>query len=381
MELIQIAELLNETLVPNLLGQETTLAPDLSNIVDLGVALEDLTGKEVENYAQTFVVGVSRNLFETRLYKSSYYGLMNDAREYGGVIQRARAKDFIDATDSHIWTLVDGTDYFDGTYHGTELDVRVYSQDNAFKVVHSIPTEEFKQYFTSADGVSDLVALIEANVRNSVEVKLEALAKSTLQELIANAAGDSRVLHMVTLYNSIFTPETDLTTATCLHDVNFLRWYVEQTLRLRDMLRDVNKKYNDGTVPTFTPEEDIRVTMLTEVDKAIVCSMLADTYHKDLLSIGEYNTINFWQNAGTTLLPSLGVTAEVKYQGADDESATTISSVAAVLYDRYSCGLTARLSKTTSSYIGAEDFTNYYHHIANSRFVDPRNAAVVLALD
>lgn len=381
MELIQIAELLNETLVPNLLGEDTTIAADLSNIVDLGAKIEDLTGKEVENYAQTFIVGVARNLFETRLYKSSYYGLMNDAREYGGVIQRARAKNLIEAEDSHIWTLEDGTDYFDGKYHGTDLDVRVYSQDNAFKVVHSIPTEEFKQYFTSADGVSDLVALIEANVRNSIEVKLEALAKSTLQELIANAAVDSRVLHMVTLYNSIFTPETDLTTATCLHNASFLRWYVEQTLRLRDMLKDVNKKYNDGSVPTFTPEEDIRVTMLTEVDKAIVCSMLADTFHNDLLSIGEYNTINFWQNASNSLLPSLGVTAEIKYQGEDDETATTISSIGAVLYDRYSCGLTARLSKITSSYIGSEDFTNYYHHIARSSFVDPRNAAVVLALD
>lgn len=379
MKLNQIADLLNDKLVPNLLGQETTIAPDLSNIVEVGTAIADLDGTEFLNFAQTFAVGVARTDFETRLYKSSFYGLMNDAREYGGVIQRARAKNFLDAVDSHIWTLEDGQDYFDGKYHGTNLDIKIYSMDDAFKVVHSIPNEEFKQYFTSADGVSNLVALIESNVRNSVEVKLESLAKSTLQQLIATSA--DRTIHMVTTYNDLFNPETDLTTATCLHDASFLRWYVEQVLRLRDMIKDVNKKYNDGTVPTFTPADDIRVTMLTEVDKAIVCSMLADTFHKDLLSIGEYNTINFWQNSSNALLPTLGVTAEVKYQGEDDAQATTISNIGTVIYDRYSCGMCARLSKSTSQYIGSDDFTNYYHHIANSRFVDTRNASIVLTLD
>lgn len=378
MELIQIADLLNDKLVPNLLGQETTIAPDLSNIVELGTAIEDLTGDEFLNFAKTFAVGVARNEFETRLYKARYYGLMNDAREYGGVIQRARAKSLIEATDSHIWALQDGQDYFDGKYHGTDLDIKIYSMDDAYKIVHSIPNEEFKQYFTSADGVSTLVAMIEANVRNSNEVKLEALAKSTLQQLIAST---NNVIHMVTLYNSLFNPDTDLTTNTCLRDASFLRFFVEQTLRLRDMMRDMNKKYNDGTVPTFTPEEDLRVTMLTEVDKAIVCNMLADTFHRDLLEIGQYNTINFWQNSSDELLPTLGVTAEVKYQGEDDAQATTVSSVGACIYDKYSAGMCARLSKITSQYIGSEDFTNYYHHVANSRFVDTRNSAIVLALD
>ena len=379
MKLVQIADILNDKLVPNLLGEATTIAPDLSNIVELGTAIEDLTGDEFLNFAKTFAVGVARTEFETRIYKSSFYGLMNDAREYGGVIQRARAKSFIDAVDSHIWTLEDGTDYFDGKYHGTEFDIKIYSMDDAFKVVHSIPNEEFKQYFTSADGVSQLVAIIETNVRNSVEVKLEALAKSTLQQLIATSSDNT--IHMVTTYNTLFEPDTELTTATCLHDASFLRWYVEQVLRLRDMIKDVNKKYNDGTVPTFTPAEDIRVAMLTEVDKAIVCSMLADTFHKDLLDIGEYNTVNFWQNASNQLLPTLGVTAEVKYQGENDESATTISNVGTVIFDRYSAGMCARLDKITTQYIGSEDFTNYYHHIANSRFVDTRNASIVLTLD
>lgn len=380
MKLNQIATILNETIVPNLLGEETTIADDLSNLVELGTAIADLTGDEFLNYAKNFAVGVARNVMDTRIYRSSYYGLMSDAREYGGVVQRAKAKNIISAVDMPIWTLENGTDYFDGVYHGIDPDVKIYSRDTAFQVEYSIPNEMYKQYFTSADGIAELVSLIESNVRSSIEVKLEGLAKTTLQQLIASA-GNDRTLHMVTLYNDTFNPETDLTTNTCLHDPSFLRWFVEQTLRLRDMFKDMNKKYNDGTVPTFTPDEDLRITMLTELDKAIVCSMLADTFHRDLLEIGEYNRINFWQNSSDDLLPSLGVTAEVKYQDEDDAEATTISSVGAVIYDRFSCGVTARMNKVNAQIIGRGDFTTYYHNVAQSRFVDTRQSAIVLALD
>ena len=380
MKLNQIATVLNETIVPNLLGEETTIAADLSNIVDLGVAIENLTGDEFLNYAKSFAVGVARNIMDTRIYTSKYYGLMSDAREFGGVVQRAKAKNIISAVDMPIWTLETGTDYFDGVYHGIDPDVKIYNLDTAFQIDYSIPHEMYKQYFTSADGMTELVSLIESNVRSSLEVKLEGLAKATLQQLIASAASD-RTIHMVTLFNDTFNPETPLTTATCLHDASFLRFYVEQTLRLRDMLRDINKKYNDGTVPTFTPDEDLRITMLTEVDKAIVCNMLSDTFHKDLLEIGEYSTINFWQNASDAILPSLGVTAEVKYQGEDDAEPTTIQSVGTVIYDRYSCGVTARLNKVNAQPIARGDFTTFYHNVAESRFVDTRQSAIVLALD
>ena len=87
MKLTQIATLLNNTLVPNYLGQDVTIAEDLSNVVELGTAIADLDGEEVKNFAGDFIVGVARNVMDTRNYRRDTYGLMNDAREYGGVIQ------------------------------------------------------------------------------------------------------------------------------------------------------------------------------------------------------------------------------------------------------------------------------------------------------
>lgn len=379
MKLTQIATLLNNTLVPNYLGQDVTIAEDLSNVVELGTAIADLDGEEVKNFAGDFIVGVARNVFDTRNYRRDTYGLMNDAREYGGVIQRVKAK-LLGASDSPIWTLENGQDYFDGTYYGIETDVKVYSQDTAFQIKNSIPTEMYKQYFTSADGVRQFVALIESTVDNTVTVQLNALAKTTLQQLIATVTPD-RSISLLTLYNTSagLSGDDALTAAEALHNAPFLRWAAEQIIRLRDMTQDMNEKYNDGTVPTFTPAEDLRVVMLSEFARALEFNMEADTFHRDLVSVGEYNTINFWQNASDDLLPSLGVTAEVKTVVGENDP-VTVSNVVCCIFDRLSAGVCARLSKITAQYIANGDYTTYFHHVANSRFIDTRNTAIVLRL-
>lgn len=381
MTVTQIADLLNNTLVPNYLGQETTISEDLSNVVDLGTAIANLTGEEVKTFAGDFIVGVARNVMDTRKYRAETYGLYNDAREYGGVIQRVKAK-LLDATDSPIWTLENGEDYFDGKYYGIETDVKVYSKDTAFQIKNSIPTEMYKQYFTSADGVREFVALIESTVDNTITLQLNTLARTTLQRMIL-ACSNEREIQLVTLYNTTMGLSGDdaLTADTALYNAPFLRWAAEMIVRLRNLTQDFNTKYNDGTVESFTPAEDLRVTLLDEFAKAIEFNMEADTFHRDLVSVGEYNTINFWQNSSNALLPSLGVTAEVKQNNpADPSTPIVISNVVGMIYDRYTAGLTARLDKITAQYIANGDYTTYFHHVANSRFIDTRNTGIILRL-
>ena len=385
MELTQISTLLNETIVPNLLGESLTISADLKNIVDLGEAIANLQPETVKDFAGSFVVGVARNVMDTRKYRRETYGLMNDSREYGGVIQRVKAR-FLSASDSPIWTLENGTDYFDGTYHAPDIDVKIYSKDTAWMIANSIPTEKFKQSFTSEDGVRSLIAMIESMVDNTLSMELNGLAKTTLQQMVVSAATD-RSIHLLTIYNDLagLTGDDALTKDTCLYNAPFLRWAAMQIVRLRDLTQDYNEKYNDGTVPTFTPAEDLRVTLLSEFARAIEFNMEADTFHNDLVSVGEYNTINFWQNASDSMLPTLGVTAQVKAHYGDNEGTpidpVTINEVVGIIYDRYTAGLTARLDKITANYIAPGDFTNYYHHVANSRFVDTRNTGIVLRLD
>ena len=381
MKLTQVATLLNETIVPNLLGEGTTISADLSNIVDLGTALEDITAEDMQDFAKDLVVGVARNLFDSRAYRSETYGLMNDAREFGGVVQRVKVK-LYSATNSPIWTLQNGTDYFDGTYYGADIDSKIYTKDTIFQVKNSIPVEKFKQSFTSADGVMSLIATIEQQVDNTITMELNGLAKTTLQQMIATSVANGQVIHLLTEYNTLagLTGDDALTVDTCLYNAPFLRWCAMTIVRLRDLTQDMNKKYNDGSIETFTPADDLRVTLLSEFARSIEFNMEADTFHNDIVSVGEYNVINFWQNSSNSMLPTLGVTAEVK-TNVGQADPVTVSGVVGTIFDRYTAGLTARLDKITAQYIANGDYTTYFHHIANSRFIDTRNTGIVLCLD
>ena len=45
MEYSQVAQALNEVFVPNILGEENTIQEDLSNVVDLGTKIDDVTAE------------------------------------------------------------------------------------------------------------------------------------------------------------------------------------------------------------------------------------------------------------------------------------------------------------------------------------------------
>ena len=194
MTLTQIATLLNSTIVPNVFGKgedvshnPITIAEDLRNVVDLGTALASLQASDLKNYMNDLVVGVFDTYCDTRSYKDETYDLFISEVEYGGAIQRIKAK-LLSASDTAILTLDNANnpaggsgneiDYTDGHYWGTTWDDKVYTKDVAFKIKYSISTEMFKKSFTSAAGVQKLIAMIEANVDNTLKVELNGLAQA-----------------------------------------------------------------------------------------------------------------------------------------------------------------------------------------------------------
>mgnify|MGYP006958174711 CR=1 FL=1 len=141
MTLTQISTLLNTVMVPNLLGESTTIAEDLRNVVDLGTALASLGADDLKDYMTQLAVGVFDTYVDTRSYKDETYDLFLSDIEYGGAVQRVKAK-LLSASDTAILNLVSagnsGPDYTDGKFYATEWSDKVYTKDVAFKVKYSI---------------------------------------------------------------------------------------------------------------------------------------------------------------------------------------------------------------------------------------------------
>lgn len=398
MKYSQIATMLNTVIVPNLFGEgesggsAITITEDLRNVVDIGVAIADLSADDLKDYMKDFCVGIFDTYTDSRLYKDETYDLFLSEQEYGGAIQRVKCK-LLSASDTNILTLVSasdsGPDYTDGKFYATDYNVKIYTKDVGFKVKYSISTEMFKKSFTSASGVAKLVAMIEANVENTIRLELNGLARGILRKLILSAYSGSRNIALITTYNTMHNYTSSdpgyITLANWADSVSFKLWVQTLMLELRKYITDYNEKYNDGTVPTFTPESDARCVLLTEFASQLDVA-LGSVYHKEMVEgTGAYRTINFWQNSTPDLLPqissgSLHDQVVEKVADSGDAQVTTINHVVGLVYDRFSAFLTEKLDKTTTKYVPEEDFTTYFHHIVKSCAIDTRNTAVILTL-
>lgn len=398
MQLSQIATLLNTVLVPNVFGQGTdsgtaiTIAEDLRNVVDLGTALADIDGDTLKNYAKDLAVGIFNIYTDTRKYKDETYDLFLSDQDYGGAIARIKCKLF-GASDTPILSLVNaadsGPDYTDGKYYGGVWDEKIYTKDVDFQIKYSIPTEMFKKSFTSAEGVAKLVAMIESAVDNSLRVQLNTLARGVLRKLILSAVSDDREIKLITKYNTLKGYSSgdpgEITLANWKDSTAFKLWVQTLVLELRKYMTDINEKYNDATIQTFSPEDETRCVLLTEFAAELDVA-LGSVYHKEMVEgLGTYRTINYWQNGTVDLLPQIGsgsmhdqIKETVKDSG--EGAVVTVDHIVGLFYDKYSAFITNKLNKTTSKYVPEGDFTTYFHHVAKSFAIDTRNTAVVLTL-
>lgn len=398
----QIATLLNEKIIPNYFGQgkdgnnnPITIAEDLRNVVDIGKSLSDLSVADLENFKGDLVVGVLDTYTDSRLFQEAdeaTYGLAMSESEYGGAIQRVKMK-LMKASDSNILALVDadnsGPDYTDGKFYGPKYDAKIYTVVDSFKVKFSISNNELKKSFTSAAGVSRMIAMIEASVENTIRLELNGMARSVLRKMILAASVGNRVIPLLTTYNTqrgyASTDPGYVTISNWKDSTSFKLWVQTLVLELRKYMADYNEKYNDGTVPTFTPAEDSRAILLTEFAAELDVA-LGSVYHEELVKgLGDYRTINFWQNGTKALLPQIasGSLHDQVVETTSDtvgSETTTVNHVVGLFYDRFSAFVSIELDKMTSKYVPEEDFTTYFKFYNRRYAIDERNTNVILTL-
>lgn len=378
MEYSQISTILNQTLVPNVLGETTTIAEDLSNLADLGTAISALTADQLKDVTGSFVAGVAATKFDSRTFKKMVGGLYKDYTMWPGIIQKVKAG-LMTVTDDITTNLQNNTSYDPNVFHGFPIDVKVYTKDAGFELDWSIPHNMWKTAFQSPAELAKLVGFIENRAEQTINVQLFTLSLATLRALIA--ANGSKRIKLLTTYNATFGAQ--LTANQAEKDADFLKWAAEVIENLRSAMTDISSKYNDGTVVTYSPLEDIKVTLLTKFANDIRFNLTSDIRRPEAVSFGEYDTVNFWQNSGNAMLPDITVNGQIKTNLDADGSAgdITIEKVVGVVYDQYAAGITAHEENVRSQYNGKGDFTNYFRSIPAQYFVDTRDSAVVLTLE
>ena len=373
----QIATVLNNSIMRNYLGEETTIAEDLSNIVEVGNLISTMTSDDLKTFQKQLVVGV-RNEVLSRLYEVSDYGIIKDTIQYGGALQRITAVGNYSTQDSHILNLVNGESYLDGKYYGTGIDSRIYTSVKAFKVVHSISEDNFSQMFMDAYSVAQFMGLIAETEINTINANMQALQDRLIMMGITTSYDSGRKIQLLTEFNKKTGSTHTLADIYANRELTayFSDFCKEVIFRLLDYVKRQNKKYNDGTVLTFCPTDKAKVILNTEFAGDI--KFIGDAIDYNVPEIASYMTSPSWQNSTDKILPSIADTAKiVTTEGGSKEYANIVGYI----YDRDSMGITNKLDKVTSEYVGTEGFTNLHHHCVANYYIDNRFTGVVITLD
>lgn len=419
MTLEQIATMMNERVVPAVMGDSFTLSPDLSNIIDFGTAISSMTASQFKDYMDSFVVGIARTITDDREYSPEKLPFYIDEQEYGGAVQSIKA-DMFTVQDSHLYSLVDGQTYNDvNKFFGTAFNNRVYEKDDTYQIVKSIPEYMYKKAFTSAQGVAEITNYIERLIRNTERRAasalehnlLAALAKVgkkinlvTMFNLLVNGSADPAVDPVFaaiytditttgeagseTTYTTVAGKPTEVTAANCIYNPTFMKWAINVIKNVSDAMPFANKKYNDGTVSTWLPVEDRVRVFNSAFINAYEVFLKADTRNRDEVDIdGGYYKTPFWNIQPADMVPTVvnssivGDTKWTEVEGEQTESNDNLPNVIGLVFDRYAAGYTRTPIPTAMSYNESGRFFNMFIDINNRYFVDTRNTAVVFTLN
>lgn len=385
------------------------LSEDLSNLVDVGTAIASLDADQLKSFAKDVAMGIAKIEFIDRVYTADTHGIVKTDVEYSGALERICVKALAQILPSNANKLVNGVNYLDGKYYGPELDALVWSDENAnFKVPYSLGYETIRAKFTDEHWVTTTFASWENMVHSTIEIYLKGLADTLINKLIAECVSGGRLVKLVSGFGDYFGYYTDTksegaATRTYTYDYDdiiasetlskqFLAYFSMVISLIKDGFVKMQKKYNNGAVPTFTPSNKIRFIGLTQFVNNTNMLGRMNMFNESVIPSENISTVLSWQTDGDDLVPTLDVTGIIQggvltmdttdvTKVASQTKANELEGIVGVMYDEDMLGVTCSLNKIGVEEVGAELFNTYFHHFAVRQYLDKRGNAVAFQLD
>ena len=361
--------------IVNALYKEMTGATDIavvdaSNIVDIGKTLQKVTS--VDAIYKSIADKVGKVVVKNKLYTGKFPNLLRDGWEFGSIMETLRVKPYTAVNDpSHnpsngSYPLTD--------YQAGGVVAKYFTDYDNFEFVYWKPTDQLWSAFNSMDEMVRFLGAIEVAVANSLTVRLQGLAKTAINNMIAqtihadfpntasenyNANSYARSINVLKLYND--STGSSLTVENCRQSAEFLKFFVKLVMNTYDRLQDMSKIFNIDGEDTFTKAEDINLVVLSTVANDIKVNMQSDVYHKDLVSLPNDEAVHCGQASGTAYDESTIGEIKVTIKTGDDTTATVeLPGILGVMFDKNAIGINCEKRKTTTFYHPDLDQTKFF---------------------
>lgn len=352
---------------------------DLSNIVDIGNAVFNNNWRD--NYVKAMINRIGREVFVDRTYTGYAPSVLRDSWEYGSIMAKTRCKIF-DAKANPSWALEAGQTVNQFEFTPPTVYEKFYNSKVAWQIDCSFTDVQLRESFTSAAAMNRFFSMIENRIATSMTIYVDSLIMRTINNFIAEKLYASNgVIDLLAAYNEGLDSPIDA--ATAMRSKEFLRFAALTIALFVDRFRAPSANFNvpdgeDANI-TFTPREYAHLVLHTDLAKAMEVYLQSDTYHDELVRIGDYETIPYWQIQGDKY--QLANTSRIDVKLASDKTHTINRNyIIGVLFDRDALGVLNDNRRTTSAYnANGEYWTNFYK-VDTSFFNDMAENGIIFVL-
>lgn len=322
----QIFALVNET-AEQALGKSAIKVLDTSTLVSLGNAVLS-SSNNTEAFLNTLIQKVGRVIYSHRKYRNKLGDMMLNDFEYGAILQKIKAR-MPKAEADQSFNLEDGESVDHYAVNKPKVDQKLFVTRTPYQFHVTIQRTTLKEAFLSPEGIYNLIGIIIGEVRNAIEYSLENLGRDTISNYIAEADGN-RVINLLTEYNALHDDST-LTANTALYDESFLRFAIGRIKKVIKKMSDLSVTYSGGDIERFTPEEDLRIKVLSDLETNLETVVQWAAFNDKYVKLNGFQELNYWQSEKTPM--------NVQVKRASDGTEKTVANVVAIVHDRDALGM------------------------------------------
>lgn len=367
MEVKQVYELVNNA-TKEIVGEESLLQEDLSNIVDLGEKVINV--KAIDNFVRTLVDHIGKVIFVNRSYKGYAPSVYMDGWEYGSILEKISGS-MPEATENESWELQNGKSYDPNVFYQPKVQAKFFNSKTTFEVDQSFTEKQVKSAFSSATQMNAFLSMLKNEVEKSLTIKSDSLVMRTINNMTAQTlhSGGARVVNLLTLFNQAYASKltSPLTAGEAIHTPEFIRYASYIMSLYTQRLANMSEIFNMGGQKRFTPSDKLHIVLLDEFAKSSDIFLQSDVYHNELTKFPKAETVAFWQGSGTNYNYADTSAINVKIKSADSADGIVVQQqgILGIMFDRDALGVCNIDRRVTTNYNPkAEFFTNFHKYEA-----------------
>lgn len=362
----QIYTILNDV-AKQTLGTETIAVVDTQSFISLGDKVLK-SDTDTENFLSKLTDRIAKTVYSVRNYTGINKNLMREPFDYGVIVQKIHVE-MPEAKENNAWKI--GEQGYTPTYAPVikpTVSQKLFNKLSTWEIDVTIPDFMLKTAFLNESSMATFIDAIFTAMNNAMVMCADNNANLIRANFIGNkihSAQPTQAINLLAQYNTL--TNANLTVASCLRDVDFLKWATMQISLWTKRMRVMSKLFNEDSNSKFTSGEYLVLDVLQDFASSTATFLQSDTYHKELVALPMYNEVPYWQGSGTSFAFADTSKISVKIDGTTE---VTQGGVIAVAYDYNAIGTTINEPRSTTERNNKDEYTNYYNKATIGCFND-----------